>query len=61
MSLIFTIRMQITMLKKNVKILKLIQWSNDKRTDNDLQKTTQKTKDYATWTPLLSGVELNKR
>ena len=48
MSLIFTIRMQITMLKKNVKILKMIQLSNDKRTVNDLQNTAQKTKDYAT-------------
>jgi hypothetical protein len=53
--------MQITMLKKTVKILKMIQSSNEKRTDNDLQNTTQKTKDYATRTPLISGVELNKR
>jgi hypothetical protein len=30
----------------------------DKRTNNDLQNTTQKTKDRATGTPLRSGVKL---
>jgi hypothetical protein len=27
----------------------------DKKTNNDLQNTTQKTKDRATWTPLKTG------
>jgi hypothetical protein len=32
--------------------------SKDKRTNNDLQNTTQKSKDQATWTPLRTGDEL---
>jgi hypothetical protein len=32
---------------------------NNKRTNNDLQSTTQKTKDRATRTPLKSGCELS--
>jgi hypothetical protein len=28
-----------------------------KRTNNDLQKTTQKTKDRVAWTPLKTGIE----
>ena len=34
------------------------QWSNEKRTNNDLQNTTQKTKDRATQSPLNTGGEL---
>jgi hypothetical protein len=34
------------------------QKKKDKRTDNDLQNTTQKTKGRTTWTPLKTGVEL---
>jgi hypothetical protein len=34
------------------------QKKKDKRTNNDLQNTTQKSKDQATWTPLRTGDEL---
>jgi len=35
------------------------QQKKDKRTINDQQNTTQKTKDRATWTPLKHGVNLS--
>jgi hypothetical protein len=35
-----------------------IKWSKEKRTNNDLQNTTQKTKDGAKRTPLSPGGEL---
>ena len=34
------------------------QWPKEKRTNNDLQNTTQKTKDRATRSPLNTGGEL---
>jgi hypothetical protein len=47
--------------RSRTKLGQTTQWpkENNKRTNNDLQSTTQKTKDRATRTPLKSGCELS--